>query len=587
MCGIVALFNNRRKVDTHIIKRSLIAMKHRGPDASGVFTEDTGSVVLGNNRLAFVDLQKRSNQPMQVGDWVITFNGEIYNYRELKQKLQKSGYVFKTESDTEVIIHAISEWGTDAYLKFNGCFAIIAYNCKTEKVLIARDRLGEKQLVFGRAKNGDYMFASEIKGLLVHPAIDSKPNINRYIEELIFNVYADRSETFFEGIHHFPPGMYCEYDMKVSGELKFTKYWDIGDIAIKNYSKDDLLSIIDRTKTLLTDAVSLQTPQTTRIGSILSGGLDSSFVTSLAASQSPSKRKLECFTIGYTSVINRDLKNAKRLQDSHKNIDLHEIIVSETLSKKGLGDLTSILEEPVVDTVLPSICRVYQEARAKGLKCVFNGQGSDEQWLGYIGVDPIFRLPKKVYSKDKFSKYWYDSSYFIDFIKKAHVRKKVKEIIEKNLERNFYPYYQGHHYDALTRFALKTHLAGLLYQEDRLSMKHSVEVRLPFLDTRLIELALSIPAPLKIYDGREKYILRKAARETLPNAIVKRKKQGFPHAPSSFDRKFTKQIASKVLQKSPIMNAIFNDEAKNIMDLPLRERVVPFALTKLESIFTL
>lgn len=582
MCGIVVLFNHKKQIDKNIVAKSLIAMEHRGPDASGVFVEPNRRISLGNNRLSFVDPQKRSDQPLVVGDVVITFNGEIYNFRDLKRQLLSAGYVFKTESDTEVIIHAVDRWGPKALLKFNGCFAFILYNRKTQKVFMARDRLGEKQLVYTRAKNGDLMFASEVKGLLVHPDIHAKPNIDRYIAELIFNLYADQNETFFVGIYNFPPGHFCEYDLTRGGQIKFIKYWDVSDVSLKRYTSSDIPGIVKEVKATLIDAVRIQIPETMRIGSILSGGLDSSFITALAA-DIILPQALPCFTIGYEGVGNRDLKNARIMRDAKTNINLHEIIVGLQTTGKNSNDLTHILEEPVVDTILPSMYENYRTAKEGGLRCVLNGQGSDEQWIGYVNVDPIFKLSKKTYKKDAFAKYWYDSSYFTDFINERAVIKRVKEVIEKNVESNFHRYDHLNIYEKLTRFAIKTHLAALLRHEDRFSMANNIEVRLPYLDVRLVELALSVPANLKLHDGREKFILRKAAQKLLPKAIIQRKKQGFPPAPVSYDKQIINNTQKKSLNNSVVLSAIFGDNKNKLTKLPLQELYVPKAFICLEG----
>jgi len=585
MCGIVALFNSKKEINKKIIDRSIVAMNHRGPDASGTYFDEKGLLGLGNNRLAFVDPKKRSDQPLEVNDYVITFNGEIYNYRELKKQLQKEGYLFQTESDTEVLIHAISAWGTKALLKFNGCFAFILYNKKTGKVLIARDRLGEKQLVYTKAQNGDHMFASEIKGLFVHPDIPCLQNLDRCIGTLIFNIYTDPSETFFDAIFEFPPGHFCEFDLHGQTDRVFKKYWDLSDIQIKDYTAKDIPELIAETKDLLCDAVRLQMPEHLPIGSILSGGLDSSLISGLATSMTP-QAILHCFTIGYDGVVNRDLQNARLLAASHPSIQLHEIIMKKSDLTKYEKSVMSALEEPPTDTALHSMYENYKSAKEIGLKCVFNGQGSDEQWLGYLHADPIFGMPQSIYKKGVFARYWYDSSYFTDYIKDSVIKKRVKEVIEKNLERNFYAYDQEDHYDTLTRFALKTHLVHLLHQEDRLSMSNSIEIRLPFLDTRLIELALSIPASIKKYDGREKFILRKAAEGIIPKAIIQRKKQGFPCAPHSYDKVRNMSInpkEEKHIQTSNFMKILFGDKIKILSSLPIKEQQIPQVIAQFQT----
>lgn len=582
MCGTSLLFNSEKQIDQKTVEHSLEAMKHRGPDASGVAIECNGQVGIGNNRLSFVDVDKRSNQPLVVGNYVISFNGEIYNYLDLKGQLEKHGYFFTTTSDTEVIVHSFDKWGENALLKFNGCFAFIIYNRKTKKIFVARDRLGEKQLVYTKAGNGDYMFASECKGLFVHPYIHIKPNLDRYLSELMFNLYADQEETFFEGVYNMPPGHFLAYDMKCGGDLRFIRYWDVSDISIKPYTKRNLPTLIESAKDLLTNAVHIQVPKTTSIGSVLSGGLDSSFITAIYADRIK-PLALDCFTIGYEGAINRDLKNARVLRDSRSNIHLHERIINAPASITQIANLTMVLEEPVADSILPSMFENYKAAKQLKLRCVFNGQGADEQWLGYLYVDPIFGQTAKTYRRRSFAKYWYDSSYFIEHITHPLMKKRIKDIIEHNLEKNFHSYQDKNYLEVLTRFAIRTHLAGLLRHEDRLSMANSIEVRLPYLDKRLIEFALSIPANLKIYDGREKYILRNASRRIIPNTIAKRRKQGFPHAPN-YNKNKLKIMYMSELKESEVLRTIFKSTLHKISNLPQNELQILYALTFLERL---
>lgn len=546
---------------------------------------------MGNTRLALVDLSKRSNQPLEVGNYLITFNGEIYNHKELRKKLEKSGIDFKTTSDTEVIVRAIEKWGISAIRKFNGCFAFALLDKKNKKLYLARDPLGKKQIVYTKAKNGDWVFASEAKALLKHPNIISEPNIDRFISDLVFKFFSDKKETYFKNIFYIPAGHYFVFDLIKSVNPRIVKYWDIDSRAIINYSENNVGELAENFYELLNDSVRLRMDADTEIGAILSGGIDSSFITKMASKfhNRKYKKPFQCFTIKYDCGSNKDLKNSKMLCQSLDNVLLREIEVDENVRIAEIDEITFSLEEPLLDKVFVSQYLNYKTVKEHNLRAVINGQGADELWLGYLFFYNLLRLPEKDINIRGIRKYFLENFKFLKFIKSKEVKKKLFEIIETNLKENFAPYKcSKDSLEALVNFSIKTHLQSMFIQEDRLSMANSIEVRLPHVDPRLVKLALSIPSRIKIFDRREKYIPRLAAKisKFLPKEIYSRRKMAFPDPPNKYDRHFEAIFNKKEVMQSKIIAEIFQGNQNNFFyDLSIRDRWILLAISRMEKVF--
>jgi asparagine synthase (glutamine-hydrolysing) len=588
MCGIVTILNFQRKVHSNTLQEMTNTLSHRGPDAQQTKLYLNDRVGFGHTRLSLVDLSESSNQPLEIDTYSIIFNGEIYNHVQLRDDLQNRGWKFKTSSDTEVIIRSVQEWGLgEALNKFNGCFVFSLLNTENKKLYIVRDPIGEKQLAYTKTTSGEWIFASEVKAILKHPEIQAIPNYDRYVTELICNIYADPYTTFFKGVEYLKPGHYMVFNLVEVSTPKLIKYFDIDDFSSRTYSVKELPKLISEFTPLLKNSVGLQLQADTEIGSILSGGLDSSFITKIASDLYPNyfESSVKCFNISYSQKLNLDLKNARILANSKGNIELIEIQALPEISDQT-DILTYILEEPPTDKVFHSMLLNYKTAKAYNLKSVFNGQGSDEFWLGYLFADELFGLNKKTYKQGVFSNYLYNSSYFTDYIKTQKSVIHIKNILENHLHNTMYTS-QEDPYEQLIRFSIRTHLSSLLRHEDKLSMANSIEVRLPFLDIRLIKLALQIPWKIKIQDGREKYIPRKAAQGYLPKSIYNRKKKGFPHPPKSYDLNYEKNLKIDLLNKSEILKEIFSTNSiRDIYtDLPSSEKWLLYTLALHENIF--
>jgi len=588
MCGIVGIYNEKKKISKKVLSEITKALKHRGPCSNGTKVELNGKLGIGNTRLALVDLYDRSNQPLEVDNFTITFNGEIYNHKELRKKLKQSGQSFRTLSDTEVIIKSFKEWGIKAFNKFNGCFAFILYDKKNEKLYIVRDPIGKKQIVYIRAKNGDWIFASEVKAILKHPSVDAEPNINRFIADLVFKFFTDKKETHFKNIFHVPAGHYFIFDLKKRLKPRIKKYWDINRLSVRNYSRKDISSIVEKFNGLLHDSVRLRIDADAEVGSIISGGIDSSLITKMASEYHNKKYKkpFKCFTIKYSQGENKDLKNAKILCSQMKNVQLNEIKIDNNITISELDKITFSLEEPLLDKVFIPQFMNYQHTKNAGLRAVINGQGADELWLGYLFFYDLLRLPSQEINYKGLVKYWNNRFKFANFIKSKKIKNKINNIIVANLKKNFLPYRVNDKVESLVNFSVKTHLQSMFMQEDRLSMANSVEVRLPHVDLRIIKLALSIPSDLKIFDKKEKYIPRQLGKKILPKEIYTRRKMAFPDPPSQYDREVEKLFNKKKIFKSKIIAEIFKGNDKNFFyKLSFRDRWILLAISRMEEIY--
>lgn len=590
MCGIVCIYNQRIRINKNVLYKVTKSLKHRGPCSDGIKIELKGKLGLGNTRLALVDLHERSDQPLEIDNFVITFNGEIYNHKELRRELERFGFTFLTLSDTEVIVKSFQKWGLSSFNKFNGCFAFALYDKKSGKLYVVRDPIGKKQIVYSKAMNGDWVFASEVKAVLKHPWIKAEPNIDRFLSDLIFKFFSDKKETHFKGVYYIPAGHYFVFDLEKESEPRIKKYWDIDECRIRNYSNRGIKSIIDDFTNLLYDSVKLKMDADTEIGSILSGGIDSSLITRIAYDYHVQKYNspFNCFTIRYDYGFNRDLQNAKLLCSKMKNAKLNEVKVDEDIKINDLDAITFSLEEPLLDKVFISQFMNYKAVKEHGLRAVINGQGADELWLGYYFFYDLFRLPSAEINKKGLKKYWLKHFRFRKFIKSRDVIRKVNSIVADNLEKNFLHYKEYDRIESLVNFSIKTHLQSMFIQEDRLSMANSIEVRLPHVDLRLVKLALSVPSRMKILDKREKYVPRTAAKREniLPSKIYTRRKLAFPDPPNRYDRKAESIFNKKEIVKSKIVSEIFKGNTdKFFYDLSIRDRWILLAISRMEKVF--
>ena len=563
MCGISGMYSLNGVSDVtsaRFVESSYQHNSFRGPDDRGIYHSGDGRVHLAHNRLSLVDLSSAGHQPMKKHSRVIVFNGEVYNFKGIRAELIREGYTFRSHSDMEVLLSAYDKWGIDALKKVNGPLAFALYDEKCNELIIGRDRLGEKPLYFSVDDiHSSFYFGSTIRQIMDTRSVQWKLNENRIISDLIFNFWSDKTNTHFKNIDNLPPGSVVKINTKTGVRSTHT-YWQIPSMETEK-SKEEILEDVRR---LIYDAVDIRVRPDVEVGSILSGGIDSTLITAIAKEALP--YPLKSFTLSRNDYVDEDLMHASRYCNEH-NLPLKKVTIRDCdLSEEALISATRAMEEPLLDQVYLYINRNYETAHNEGLKVVLNGQGSDEVFLGYLDYYPFLREEKNYKSMSDFEDFWLTQSPLKDYINKQDVR----HVIHKNIQRNFAPFQSEDTLNSVLRFGIKNHLQSLLMQEDKLSMRWSVECRTVFTDYRIVEYMSTVPSYIKMYDNREKYILRNIAKDYLPNYIVNRKKLGFPKLPDNREALVRTMMSDKLLKDSDIINRIIRPEKMMYLDkLPL------------------
>jgi asparagine synthase (glutamine-hydrolysing) len=561
MCGIAGLLVAPGNTpDTSVLRRMTDALAHRGPDDEGI--EILGHMGFGHRRLSIIDLTPAGHQPMASSDgkrW-ITYNGEVYNYPELREELAHMGHSFRTQSDTEVILEAYEEWGPACLDRLNGIFAFAIWEPCTGCVFLARDRLGVKPLYYhwdGRC----FAFASEIKALLAVPGVARRVDREALGDYLAFR-YVVTNQTMFSGIHRLMPGHCMEIQADAlfqTGRLpKSQCWWDPPFVSDFGPAPADLE---ERLADLLQDAVRMQMRSDVPVGCHLSGGLDSSTIACLAARQTTGV--LQTFTGRFLEAGGFDESAYARYVVERTGADATWIDIRYGDLADSIVTAVHALDEPVVGWgVLPQM--EVSRVCARRVKVVLGGQGGDELFGGYSwyrqgllgrffgtmglgtagqggGITDVMRLVGVQSWRESLSMLRHASP----FIESAGWRQArapglpadlVPSMIKGNLmeatKARFLVAFNDGNADPLQRmfrFDIKNFLAGLLKVEDRTSMAFSLESRVPLLDHRLVELAARMPVFWKVPNARDKPLLRRVARRFVPAEIVNRTdKQGFP-----------------------------------------------------------
>lgn len=534
MCGISG-FNWK---DSNLINKMNNLLEHRGPDDQGTYLDE--NISLGHTRLSIIDLTKKGHQPMFNDDktLLIVYNGEIYNYKELRVELKKKGYSFFSESDTEVLLKLYQEWNEKCLSKLNGMFAFCIYDIKKQKLFMARDRFGIKPLYY-YLKNGKIIFASEIKAILGHE-IERRPNDKLIYDYLMFNIVDHTTETFFDKIMKLPKGHYGIYNLK-NKELNVISYYDLK----KNCHQEDISDYneaIQKFRQLFEDSVKLRLRSDVPVGSCLSGGLDSSSIVSIM-NEFVNNKNISTFSAVYPGFdkdesyyIDKHIEKT-RIKNKKINPTANDLVAD-------IEDFIFYQEEPTRSTSQYSQYCVMKLASKNNFKVLLDGQGSDEMLAGY---------------------HYFYGNYFFDLLKKIqfftlinelkYYKKNIKSyigitslgflLLPKNLKEIYFcirsPFI-NHEFQKIWRkksnyitdiidgkglkHALYSHmlykLEELLKWEDRNSMAFSVETRVPFLDHNLVEFTLSLPSRFIIKSGRNKAILRDAMEKQLDKEILNR-----------------------------------------------------------------
>lgn len=541
MCGIFAVVGNTINQDK--VTAALSTLRKRGPDDMGslIFPDCT----LAQTRLAIVDLSPGGHQPMQDtrAPHAITFNGEIYNYRELRRDLESKGHVFQSDSDTETILKAYTEYGERCIEHLDGMFACAIWDSEKKKLFLARDRFGKKPLYYATDASGALVIASEIKALI---AYGIKPSIDpRGIDAYLTLMYLPPWMTFFSNVHTLPPAHTATYQ---NGTLTTHRYWRLEESAPLTISYGEAK---EETERLFDAAVKKRMIADVEIGAFLSGGIDSTLVTAHASKYASGK--IKTFSIGYGTYIN-ELPFA---DEAAKVIgtDHHTREVTTALTDI-LEDVAQYLDEPQADSanLAQSILSGFASEK---VKVALSGDGGDELFLGYGSYFAYWNRPKIVTLKN---------ALFSNPLRE-HLRNNTMFTLQMR-QRLMKESLAGSrcyiHSDvakigtndahAINLFDLTTTLPGMfLTKVDRMSMMHGLEVRSPFLDTELAEFAYRLPIEYKMSHHAGKLILKDILADTMPRVFVDRKKQGFG-AP-----------VRKWLQEGPIQAYVrqkFGDDAR-------------------------
>lgn len=576
MCGIAGIFNLTGDPVSHRDIAVLAnAMQHRGADGEGYFIDQ--GIGLGHRRLAILDTSARANQPMTSKDdrWVVVFNGCIYNFLELKQDLQSKGHAFVTTSDTEVIGEGLSAYGPDYIKKFNGMFAIAAWDKKEKQLYLFRDRYGIKPLYYW-FDGKTLLFASEIKAFLKHPKFSVRLNLGSLSEYFTFqNLFSYR--TLFEGVAMLPPANTIIIN-RYTREIKHNSWWDYNFTSPDNTMSFE--EAVEETERLFKQAVTRQMVADVPVGSYLSGGMDSGSITAVASQHVP---RLTTFTCGFdmseiTGVeANYDeRRDAELMANAFKTEHYEQIINAGDLSW-SLPRVVWHLEDLRVGMSYPNY--YISRLASKFVKVCLQGTGGDELFGGYPWR--YYRVFKSLDKKDFFDQYygfWQrlvpdndKKSLFHESISSHINHDEPREIFERVFEFNPALQYNTpeNHIQNSLYFEIKTFLPGLLLVGDKLSMANGLEERFPFLDNDLVNFAQKIPVKYKLgnlekmkridenefRDKRKIYqeyddgknVLRKAMMDFIPEKIVNRKKQGFSAPDESWYRGENAQYVKDLL----------------------------------------
>lgn len=545
MCGFIGYIHGSQEIEHNkVLGEMLNTITHRGPDDQSTYIDN--KVSLGFSRLSILDLRSAANQPLVSEGVVLVFNGEIFNYREIRVELMELGFEFSTTSDTEVLLKGYLHFGEKIIEKLRGMFAFLIWDKPNEKFIVARDPFGIKPLYYTRLPDNTFIFGSEIKSFLKHPGFVKTLNKHALKPFLTFQ-YSVLDETFFEGVYRVQPGTYMvmEKEEDYQTVTYFSPEFKEQQKSYEEYIKD--------IKEAITESVEVHQVSDVPVGSFLSGGIDSSYITSLLKPQ-------KAFTIGFKEYEEMfdETKHAVDLA-GQLGVEIKRRYVSAQESFDVFPMIQWHMDEPHSD---PSIIPLYflNEMASKEVTVILSGEGADELFGGYEWYQPsqklnnYRKLPNLVqHSAARFSNILPASNSFRKFFQKAvqpieerfigHAlvwsEKDALAILKEgyqsgpSVQEVVNPYYSKMNYqsetDKMQALDLKLWLPrAILLKADKMSMAHSIELRVPFLDKRVFETAKQLPENMRVDYGKSKVALRDAAISNLPEDWAKRKKLGFP-----------------------------------------------------------
>lgn len=544
MCGICGFIGEQNDDSRSVLTDMMNRIIHRGPDSEGQYVDDVAA--LGFRRLSIIDLDNGS-QPMknENEDIIVVFNGEIYNYKELRAELIEKGHTFQNNSDTECLIHGYEEYGTELVQHLRGMFAFVIWDKKQRKAFGARDHFGIKPFYYA-VIDGSLVFGSEIKSILEYPKYDKRVNLEALQVYLTFQ-YSVLPETFFKGIFKLMPGHYMTFQ---DGNLEIARYFEA------SFEPEEGLALetwVDRIDEATKNSVDYHMISDVEVASLLSSGVDSSY---LVARYSGTKT----FTVGFENDGHAEIDYAKRLSEKLGLENIDKTITPEEYWKV-LPSVQYYMDEPLADASCVALYFVDREA-SKHVKVVLSGEGADEFFGGYniyhepFSLKPFKKIPKPIKAvmkkiasiapdikgrsfiirgctplRDRFV----GNAFRFNEAETAKILKTPADMPKKYIGRltgSFYDKAEAADYDDVTKMQyidMNFWLIGdILLKADKMSMAHSLESRVPFLDKVLFETARKIPTEFKIHDVTTKYAFRECANRYLPHEVASKKKLGFP-----------------------------------------------------------
>ncbi|MBF0384930.1 MAG: asparagine synthase (glutamine-hydrolyzing) [Candidatus Omnitrophica bacterium] len=546
MCGISGVFNLNRiyEKDISIIREMNSIQKHRGPDDEGIF--HNSFCVLGHRRLAIIDLSHNGHQPFESDDgrFKLVYNGEIYNYIELREELMAKGWKFRTKTDTEVLLKAYQQYGESCLKRFNGMFAFAVYDTKENLLFLARDRMGVKPLYYCLIE-GKIYFASEIKALKAVKELKASLNDQSVFDYFVFNRIDVFADTFISEIKRLPKGHWAIYDK--SG-FRLNKWWDPASFLTDN--EEDSLDIAgEKIEEILVSAVKLRMRSDVPVGSCLSGGVDSSIILGILNANNLAGKNYATFSAVFPGEKNDESFYVDLLQKRF-GCQNHKTFPSSERIYDALKEYIYVHDEPTLNSSYYTQYEVMKLAKEKGVTVLLDGQGADEVFAGYHYMHG-FNLTGKLKSKNYgellkeftgiicrrqdnsalqtffFQLFSKDMRKNMLFAGKKFLKKDFLSVhIENSLIFNEFFDASGLNLSLIRHFQYK--LEHLLHSEDRNSMCFSIEARVPYLDYRLVEYMFSVSPKLKIRNGETKYIEKKVlGKYTIKEILDRKDKIGF------------------------------------------------------------
>lgn len=558
MCGIVGYI----KPDGVVNRDEFIKMRdtliHRGPDAAGALYFENGSIALGHRRLAFLDLSSAGNQPMSNEDestWIV-LNGEIYNYKELRALLIAKGHVFKTQTDTEVILHGYEEWGTSVLSKLKGMFAFGLIDLNQKKLFLVRDRFGIKPLYYTHV-NGQFIFASELKAILACSSVKREVDMSSFTDYFVYR-YIPSPKTIWKNIAKLPPANFLIYDYQ-NQKIHQEEYWELS-LKDTNQNNIDLIKYVD---VALKKSISIHAQSEVPIGSFLSGGYDS---TAILYYLTTIGYKPETFTVGFQNWENSEDQFAKIVAD-HFHVPNTSIVV-EPDKFSLLQKMATVFDEPIADISIVPTWLVSQLA-VKKVKAVMSGEGADELFAGYNwqkqfiteANTPQTKIDKLIAffvgNKMKHTLSFYSASMAMGKFDKSELQQLLEPSYHQYIANDTDWFYRKNIDITLSplkriqKLDIKCFMGELVLTKiDRASMAHSLEVRVPFLEHTLFERILA-HSEGSYYKGEStKYLLYENIKNTVPDIILKRPKQGFVGPDNYY---MSMRLYKEVLDKSTLI----------------------------------